>query len=354
VIETRRHRTNGSEAGVALIAALSMLILFALLGAAYVTYMSGEFDRTRYEVQTLHARQLAHAGIQAAIGELHRALERGETPPAAYAFRLPVYDQQREPEFHEVTVAVSDEAARINLNFAPREVLEAIGLDRAQIRELKRAMPREDGSEAGARRWLLSVADLRQRGYVNAAGYTALDPAMLTVYSSDPRNPAGYINLNSASPAVLAAVLNVSPEDAEAIAQKRPFTSWDDAVQKIGRGPETFNIQPDEAGAMPQDFALSSRSYRLTSEAALTMGRGARRIRHTIEAVVHLDQEGGYAARYWNEFTGQREEPEPDAEPVAEITEMPEPETGEGSGLVPVESGTSESETGESEEAPLN
>ncbi len=315
-------RRTRDDSGMALVLALGMLVLFAMLGVAYAGYMSIEFDRARYEVQTLRARNLASAAIYGAVGHIQAAIEKGETPGAVYTLQMPMYDQQRNAEIREVSVEVSDECARINLSFAPREVLEAIGFDRSEVRELKRNLPRDPVAMDASASWLLDVDELLNRSYVSQETFAKLDRNLLTVFSADPLKPEGYLNLNSAPPAVLAAALNLTPEEAEAVAAKRPFESWEDLLAKTGKAADTFNVRPEvgETGGMPASLAFTSRCYRLVSSASVEVSGGrSRLLQHRVEAVIQLDENGEYHARYWREESGTRDEEELPAVEVAEV-----------------------------------
>lgn len=323
-LQQHSDRKRGQE-GMALIAALSMLALFALLGSAYVGYMSAEFDTTRYELRNLHAKQIAAAGVHAGIGALQQAIQDGEGIGESYSFEIPIYNQQLEADIQQVVVNVLDESSRINLNLAPREVLEAIGFERSQVRDLKRMLPRPDATGDDAARWLTSLGDLRARGVIGPDTISGLDPNLITFVSANPASAEGYLNLNTAPPGVLAAVLNTTLEEAQAIAEKRPFSDWGDVVNKAGKPETTFNIAPETPGEMPAAITLNSRTFRLESIVEVPVHRsGARAIRHRVEAVVALRSGGQYEMLYWREQTGRSEEiesplevesVEPDIEP---------------------------------------
>jgi type II secretory pathway component PulK len=124
------------------------------------------------------------------------------------------------------------------------------------------------------------------------------------VYSgTDLRQPHSYINLNTVSEPVLAAIFNINTEEATALAAKRPFTSWDDAVQKVGREPATFSVASAQYATrdMPADLALNSRCFRLESLVTMEMP-GGRTASAGVEAVVSFLENGTYSIRYWREI----------------------------------------------------
>ena len=216
---------RGSEKGAALIAALSMLMIFTLLGTSYVKYMSIEQDAAMFELRKVRASHLAEGGIKAAIGEIRAALKAGQTPEAAYEFDIPVYISDADEKIRisavpqRVRVRIEDEAARVNLNHAPRELLESLGMDRSRVRALKNSLPKGSVPRAGTRQWLSSVDNLRTRKILGTREFRALDRDILTVHTvDDPHAPARFINLNSASPKVPAAVLNSPQQEAVELA----------------------------------------------------------------------------------------------------------------------------------------
>src|SRR6185436_12483754 len=111
---------------MALVAAIAMLVIFAMLGTAYIGYMSIEFDQAKLQLHEVRARNLAEAGVYAAIGEARAAIARGEAPKPSISVSLNEY----RPEAgglgaypQAVTVKIFDESARVNLNAAPAAVL---------------------------------------------------------------------------------------------------------------------------------------------------------------------------------------------------------------------------------------
>ena len=105
-----RART-GERDGIALVTALGLLLIFMMLGTAYVRYMSIELAGARYEMNDSRSENLSTAGIQAAMGEIQYALENGDTPSASYEFDLSVYRTEggeRVSYPQKVTVTVTD------------------------------------------------------------------------------------------------------------------------------------------------------------------------------------------------------------------------------------------------------
>lgn len=287
------------DRGLALIGAVGLMIIFVMLGTAYVGYMVIELDTTGYDVNQVRARQLAEGGIRAAIGEIAAALESGDAVADPLSFTLVAY----RPEGGElaeypqtVNVAVSDESARVNINHAPALVLRALGLSEDAVNAVMEY--RGDGKNR-----LASVDALLTRDLIDTQAYDRLNRDLFTVYTvSDRRQPHSYINVNSAPPRVLSAIFAINMDEARALAAKRPFLDWRDVLQKVGREPTSFNVEVPQFAPrdMPRPLSLSSRCYRLRSEVVLDMpGQDGRSARAGVEAVVYFHEDGSHAIRYW-------------------------------------------------------
>ncbi len=319
--------------GVALITALAMLFLFSFLGTAYVSYMSIEQDAARYELREVRARHLAVGGVNAAIGELQAALASGVAPAAEYNFRMPVIVREADtltdyPQ--DVHVEVLDESGLINLNYAPRELLEAVGMERGSVRTMKGSVPDTGDPANPQRRRLVSFDDLRARNLIAPKEFKALDRGLFTVYTGeDPANPARYINLNAAAPGVLAAIFNVPLAEAEGIAARRPFASWQDVLDKVKRDPATFNVRPPVQAPheIPFDLALTSRCFRIKSEARIEPKGSSRGYRSRAEAVVLFKEDGTPEIRFWSKTPSELLElAEPVADAASGESQAPAPE----------------------------
>lgn len=307
-----RH-THNAQRGAALIFALMMLSIFAVLGTAYLRYMSIAAESAGIVVNEARARQLAEAGIYAAIGDLARAREAEQLAQVmgTKQLSLPTYEGtwdgeavrllSRDDRSATAAYTVTDENAKININFAPPSVLQtALEVDGATAREIGAAIREEK---------LLHPADLLARGLVDQESYAAIDFDSLTTYTVLEGEPAvDYINLNSVSPKVLAAITDVPTEKAERadMLSLRPFDSLDAVEAAVEKDASTFNIRPDAAtpDTMPEALALRSRCFHVRSEGAIArLGRDGAPYQRTlaeIDAVILFDSEGnGYKIVHW-------------------------------------------------------
>ena len=283
-----------STRGAALFTALAMLAIFTMLGVSFVKLMVLENQATNYDISKLRAEHISDGGIYAAIGEL----ELVDTPKATYTFNLNAYKFKRSSDTEaqrvvfpqSVRVDVAHESGKVNLNHASNELLIAMGIPEESVTLLKQKI---------AQRPLVNVDDLRSRDIIATNGaYEALNTSDFTVYGD------GSLNLNVASPSVLAAVFALSPEEGAALAEKRPFTSWEDVLAKVGKDSWSFTVETrvSEGGQTPAGLSLASNCYRLTSSVSMQLeGVNERAHSSQVEAVVAFDAQGTPAIQYWME-----------------------------------------------------
>ncbi len=313
------------DSGVALLTAIGFLFIFSMLGMAYIGYAMTIFDGAQYDTRQIRVRNMAEGGVQAAIGALQKDLAEGRASGATtkYEFVNDFYQLDRSAaekmsastDRRWVTnVAVTDESGKLNLNFAPTRVLQAVlGIDGDTARKIRSALPVQEpgaapSADAASRHWLLSLDDLVSRGILSPAAYTALPKNLVTVHSVvDPANPVEFLNVNVAPPEVLAAVLDVTVEAANQAIQKRPFASPAALVAAVGKGADSFNMKPapDAPGALPRELSLRSKCFRIESTAGLMLkkidGSEERVAQSYAEAVVVLDDDGSAKITFWRE-----------------------------------------------------
>ncbi len=302
--------TRRNAEGVALLTVLGILALLTVMGLATVSYVAHQTDEARLRLDTLRAEHIAQGGLQAAIAliEERLAAEEGRHGEAwEDAVSIPVYvvDGGGEPAaashvWGEAVFTVEDELGRVNLNFAPPDLLERLGFspeDAAAVAEYVR--PGGNGA-----RWLSSVD-----GVVTAAGLDpgaagALETGWFTVYSAPPGAPPGaYLNVNTLPTDVLAAVLDVSAEQADEAAARRPFQNARALAYAAGKRPEAFLLAPPEGEpeGTAEALAFRSRTYRVAVEGRLVEegdgveedegGQRTRLVRR-VSAVVHFPVDG--------------------------------------------------------------
>lgn len=333
----RMQRARRDE-GIALITTIGLLVVFMLIGIAWVDYMTVETNKSDLQINSTRARYAASGGVEAGIAQVEAALAAHALPSdTPLEFQLPVYRKGDTPALDEeracrVKVTISDESARININYAPPNVLRKIlGVDGEKAREIRSSLPRLEGEPMTAgdqdRHWFTSVDELVTRSFLTAEQLTPELAAMLTVYSvPDPANPAGYMNVNTAPGPVLEALLDITPDMAASVIDKRtqrPLADVTELSAAAGKDPATFNVRPapDALNTLPRELGFTSRCYRIASQAELVkdekvIGSGY------AEAVVYFDPQGSPRILYWSEGLRETESvtasvEEPEAAPAA-------------------------------------
>jgi len=323
---SRTHRAPSparpaAQSGVALLTALALLVLFSMLGTAYIRYMSIENERTDFEIRVVRARLVASSGAYAAVAELEAAVTAGKAPPASLSLEFPVYGARRgvslgfeayETRRASADVTVSDESGKINPNHATPAVLQAVlGVDEAAAARILTSLPNagdegEDWLGGANRTWLLSVDDLVQRGLLSAEAAVEVDRGLLTFSSvADHTRPRGYLNVNAASPEVLAVVLGVDIETARAVGAAGPYASVADLAAAAGRAPGALSLPMGALGVVSRCFrVVSNGAYANVDED----GHVYRASQRHAEAVVTLDAAGKATTRLWREGPGRYED----------------------------------------------
>ncbi len=309
-----QYRKRNSR-GVALISALGLLVIFSMFGLAFIDYMLLESENTQIDIDSKRAKQLSDGGIHAAAGVLRTA----DQPSDSYDFNINAYrmlkDQVREPHQQLVRVSVVDESGKVNLNHASDELLEALGIPASAINDLNKAIEK---------RPLVHVDDLIGRNILKTnKQFNALDKSNFTVYGN------GALNVNVASPKVLAAALGMTVQEGEALAAKRPFTSWEDLVAKSGKDAWGFNVEAtvQDGAQTPKGISLKSTCFRLVSSVDMTIYTST--TPSQTEAVVVIDGKGDSSIQYWAHSTqassvakafgnDDKEEPAPASDEAAE------------------------------------
>lgn len=317
-----------NQRGAALIFALTMLALFAVLGTSYVVSMSLELDNADLRLREARATLLAEAGVQAAIGELSQAVREGrqgdlllqrdktyEFPAYQGIMTAEGYVLDAQPRISNASVVITDESGKLNLNHAPASMLRMVlNVDGATARGITSSLPLPTifQPEPGpGRQWFAGVDELLSRNLLSPEQYASLDTSLLTTLSvANHKHPERFLNVNSAPAEVLAALFDISVEQARQAMVRRPFKTLADLEAAAGKGADTFTIRPEpgDQGALPAELSLDSRCFRLASVGTYGFeGQGtARRATARVEAVVVFESDGKYTITSW--MTGNDDE----------------------------------------------
>jgi general secretion pathway protein K len=223
-----------TDRGFALLLVVIVLALMAALVAAFAGLARTDLRATANAAELARARALAEAGYAMALNDLVNPIQ-GRATPTDGRSREVLFDGGK------ITIAVQDEAGKIDLNWAPVELIaglldeldvpgdvEARILDAVGERRGSAPLPQNAPGDLAAggllegptleelaQRPFDSVGELQSLARIDATTYARLFPAF-TVYSESRR-----INLYAAPRIVLMAIPGVTPEMADAIIAAR-------------------------------------------------------------------------------------------------------------------------------------
>jgi len=330
LVQSRRARLRDADHGVALLTALAFLFLFSMLGAALVRSISIDLERTETELAGQRAAAFARGGVEAAIGEIAAALAAGEAPnvlAGPVEIQYPVYKADKsspagigpaESLRGRATFTVTDESGKININHATPRVLKAVlGVDGTVARAIRGSLPLSAATGSPANRaWFTNLSELSTRGLVPPRLYKKIDSKLVTVHSVVDHNHAEeFLNVNAAPAQVLAAVLDIPLQAAQALVDRRPFRGLQELCEAAGKDPSMFNggAGAESAEGLGKEFAFQSRCFRIASEGVVAeVGPGNAEFRPTrrhVEAVVVFDRLAGPQVTYWSERAEGGESP---------------------------------------------
>lgn len=309
------------RSGAALIIAIGMLFIISMLSIAYLNSMVLDYQRVGVIEASRQAEASAERAVHAAIAEIGALVMNVEDVPESMNFEsMALYEAAKEgtepPSVDETrravaNIQITDESARLNLNYAPVRLLQAfLGVDGATARAIRGSVPRPGAPPTEDAHFFLHVDELVSRGFMTREELEALPKDQLTVYTArNLTSPRGFININAVSPELLAAICNIDVEAATAVVEKRPFTSFQDFVDAVGKSPAAFNVTPaaNQTDGVPPELALYSRCYRIRCEAEVqrTIARAWDRLgADSIEAVVQFDREGRSQVLSWRGLRG--------------------------------------------------
>ena len=289
------------ETGVALVLVLWVLTLLGIIATSFSKSMRTETELARQLTLSAQARALAEAGIYRGILDL---LRFRRDPQAKWQANGTVYKVMKLGR-GEIRIAIQDEAGRIDLNTAPKPVIEGllrgVGVD-DQARDaisdaiidwrdpdnLRQLQGAEDedyqaaGRSYGAKDGLFNcVEELQQVLGMTPALYRKLAP-LLTVHSHRPN-----VDINLAPPALVqvleaseAAQAGVEPANLGAAASNRDLSRSDFSPPRGGLG---------SSGSTTFTLRAYAKVYDTLAEIAATIKLGG-------------DRDQPYSVIAWNEW----------------------------------------------------
>jgi general secretion pathway protein K len=115
---TRDHvAASSSERGIVIVAVLWILMALSVLAMVFSVYLSASAQALAVNDTTLQTEALVSAGVELTAYQLTLADDKARPPRGSFHFRMDDAD---------VVVTFSSEAARIDLNFAPKEALAGL------------------------------------------------------------------------------------------------------------------------------------------------------------------------------------------------------------------------------------
>ena len=298
------------EQGFALFIVIALLALMAALVADFATLAQTDVRATRNMVERERARMLAEAGYTIAVAKLL-------DPVAGRALATDGSRRDVSLDGGVITLAIQDEAGKIDLNWAPMELisgmLDALGvpgdveariLDAVADRRAGVLLPPYAPGDIAASALLGgptlkklalmpfdSVGELQSLAKIDQSSFERIAPS-LTVYSESRR-----INLYAASRPVLMAIPGVTAEMADAIVARamgllaaHPARWRSSSVEVAAMRPRAaFARQPSPPMPSPTAACTSraapsyrSRACRWRRSACSTGARGANEGRHCL------------------------------------------------------------------------
>ncbi len=115
---TRDHaEASSSEQGVVIVAVLWILMALSALAVIYSVYLSASAQALAVNDTSLQTEALVSGGLELTAYQLTLAGDKERPPRGSFHFRM---------DDAEVLVNFTSEAARIDLNFAPKEILASL------------------------------------------------------------------------------------------------------------------------------------------------------------------------------------------------------------------------------------
>lgn len=317
-----------SRKGVALLTALGILVMVSALGTTYVQYALLDDDAAKISANQNQVNTIAERAVLRAIEET-APLAGNEPLPASITYdNLPLYEVTggdhlsiavREDERGVATVTISDEAGRLDINHAPVRLLSSVlGVTPDVARNIRASVPRPGEKPSPDRNWFVHPDELVTRGFLSPEEYAALPANLLTTHAIPGQDePTGFINVNTASAPILAAVVGLDAAQADALVAKRPFADFDAFVAATGKQAAEFTIPPDADSqtGVPDVLALNSRLYRFVCNAELQQERAGKTYKgfDTVEVVAYFNPDGTHTILSWRSVAPreQDETPEP-------------------------------------------
>ena len=316
-------KSNLKKSGFVLISVLWITAMLTVITLGFGRRAAMDRRASAYSLDQTEAMMMARGAVDRGIVEItNRGVmqmlmmyeNQGSTnlaEPWAHSknlFEEGYFEQAEQSENDEVIYVITDEERYININTAPKELLEGIeSMNSSLVRKIIARRTEEVHEKEGVSpfqaieeiRYLQGVDEEDWFGERDKPGLKNL----LTVWGE------GKINLNTATPQVLECILNMSKSgiresDLDAILAYRngadgiPYTEDDQGFKSIPDVQEKTEVTIDPTGPLGLYCMFSSSYFRITGVATRRQGR----IRAVCSAVVTL-QDGPPVILDWQEKT---------------------------------------------------
>ena len=292
--------------GYALVIVMGLLVVLTVMALSLGAATRVDLEQTRRFQDETAAELLAKAGIDWTIHYLNTVERQGTLWQAPWSSQAAMFREHHlGPGTFDVQYAdpsgtlhygLQDEEARVNLNTASAVFLAALpGVDQALATAIVEQRQQEP--------WR-APEELLHRGLVSAsmwhgsAGQAGLG-VYLTVWGS------GKINVNTASPVILAAVPDMTPAMVEALVHYRQgedqqLETTDDRyfrrVADLAMVPGIDQSRLDRVGTL---LTVTSNAFRFIATGRVSSATGQTR---TLQRLVVLERTAqGTALRYWRQ-----------------------------------------------------
>lgn len=273
---------TSSERGFVIVAVLWILVALSALATIFAVYLSNSAQALAVTDAGLQTEALVSASLELTTYQLLLAGDKARPAPGSFRFRL---------DNAEVLVTFTSEAARVDLNFASKEMLAnlfaVLGADQKVASESAdrivgwRTPPKADA--ANEEEALYGAAGLayspRQSSFthVNELGLVLGVPPELvdralpfvTVFSGSPN-----VDVLIAPPEVIAALPGMTPAALNDFLKQRPALSRDPSAIAAALGPAQANATIPNSTSFRVLATLSfDNGRRISSEVVIALGQ---------------------------------------------------------------------------------
>jgi len=314
-----RKAARSSEAGFIIIAVLWILAALAALAMIFSVYLSNSARALGATDISIERDALVSASLELTAYRLLSADEKERPSQGSFSFRM---------DNAEVLVTFSSEAARVDLNQAPKEMLaglfEVLGAEQTAAGELAdrvvgwrtKSKPNAGNDEAAL--YLAAGLNYSPRqapfAHVNELSLVlGASPAIVervlpfvTVFSK-----SADIDALIAPPEVVAALPGMTPQALNDFLKQRPSLPRDQKAIAAALGPaKAAATLPDNKAYRVRTMLRFDNDRRTASEAVILLaGAGGKKSATNVQSAVKQDGKDPYSILFWRDQAETMERP---------------------------------------------